>query len=125
MDSLIFHRDYDTAKRFMMIIRFGNDEPLITRIKEDVPKIKETIEKYSQGENELAFTSKDASIFTVAYLIKTKTDIRNIIKDLRGTLVSGSEMSVLLNDDSFFAVELGHHFISYRFDQVAAWLQHH
>ena len=115
-------RDYNSPKRFIMIIRFGTDEPLRTRVKESAPKIKDIIEQYCPDEYQLAFTTNDGSTF--AYVIKTKTNIHTISKVLRGTLRDGPQTSILLDDDFYLFAELGKDF-SGSHSKAATWFQHH
>ncbi len=117
---------YDDFKRFLLIIRFGKDEPLEIHTKKAGPEIKRILDEYCPGEYEWAFSANDGSAF--GYFIKTKTRIQTISRALKGELGgdlrNDGQISILLNDDKYLLIELGKHFIT-NVGKASGWLLHH
>jgi hypothetical protein len=110
------------AKRYLIIVRFGPEEPIRTRALKSVPEFVKIIERFAGKELQLAFTSRDGSTF--GYLLKTSTPLRIIHRALFGEDNSPGTAALLRNDD-FFAVEVGAEIDGRGFSRAWTWLQHH
>lgn len=87
-----------------------------TRLVNDFPMIKETLDNFADSEAQLAFRSND--FFLSAYFINTNLPlaiIRAALDKCEGTL----------GEDSYMAIELGDDFCGKGFTGAGTWLQHH
>ncbi|HJT63105.1 MAG TPA: hypothetical protein VJ797_15655 [Burkholderiales bacterium] len=109
------------AKRLLIVIRFGDETPVKVRAPKAAPAILAVIQRCSGGEHQLAFTSRDGSVF--GYLLKTTRPLGALRAELYGE--TGAGTAALLNEDHFFAVELGADFDGRGFSRAWTWLQHH
>lgn len=108
---------------YLVIIRFGDAGVITARVRESAPLIKKTIEKLSDGECQLAFTSRDGSAF--AYLMKTTAPLPVVRAELFGTSQNARGASPLLDGDSYLAIEVGAGFDGVGLSRAWTWLQHH
>lgn len=110
----------DEEKHYLVIVKYGGEEPVINRIRESAPQIKQTIERISAGNCKLAFTSEGGDLF--GYFVKTKSRAGVIKAALDGETRS-TDISSLRNDDSVLVLELGQDFNARGFSNVWGWLQ--
>jgi len=104
----------DSACRCLAVIQLKADST-IQRLAADVPKIVDFISRFSRGEHELAFRSKDGLLF--GYFLKTETPqfLQAEFDKCEGTQ----------SGDSFLVVEAGHLIAGLGFTRAWTWLQHH
>lgn len=109
-------------KKYILIIRLGESKPSVQRIREAAPKIKEAVEKHSNKDCQLAFTTPDGSIF--GYLLQTSKEPSYIRAALTGNLRDDHTPSILRSEDSVLCIEIGDTFSGEGFSRAWTWLQH-
>lgn len=107
--------------RYLIVIRFADEGDLRARARESAPKVKAIIERLSEKECQLAFTSRDGSVF--GYLLKVAVPLGQIRATLFGEMGGGT--AALLRADHYFAVECGNGHDGLGFSRAWTWLQHH
>ncbi|RWY20347.1 hypothetical protein EQH76_24665 [Pseudomonas aeruginosa] len=109
-------------KTYMILIRLANENVTQKHLRENGPLIKAVIEKYSQKDCQLVFTSPDGSTF--GWLLNTEQPLGKLKAALYGK-TKDTDTSPLFNGDSFLGMELGKDFEGTGFSNGWTWLQHH
>lgn len=119
-------------KRFLVHIRIGSAAPSRQRLIDACPAVKATIERLSNGNCQLAYTSSDGGTF--GYLLKTSKPSAMIRAEIEGTSNKPPKYgedepmppsSPLLNDDCILVLEIGEDFAGHGFSRAWTWLQRH
>lgn len=107
---------------YLVVVRLAAANANPARLRESAPIVKTVIEKYSDRETQLVFTTPDGSTF--GWFINTNQPIEK----LRAALYGETKDTVhagLLNDDSLLILQVGEEYAGRGFSQAWTWLQHH
>jgi len=108
--------------RYLIIVRLG--VATAERVRECFPRVKDYLEKASDGEMKMVFASPSGDV--VVCVFKTRLFAHKVITDLMGTSQNPPPGSCILHrDDSALITEVGEDFSGIGFSQGWAWLQHH
>ena len=110
-------------RKVLAVIRIGSQDATRSRINEAAKNVIAVIDRLSEKENQLAFTTKDGDSFGI--LMKTDVPLRVLREELCGTSKSSAQGSPLLNNDSCLLLEIGEEFDGRGFSRAWTWLQHH
>lgn len=111
----------DVGKTFLTVIRLANENAKPSHLRSHGPLIKDIIEKYSNRDCQLVFTSPDGSTF--GWLLNTTQPLGKLKAALYGK-TKDTDISPLLNGDSFLGMELAKEFDGTGFSSAWSWLQH-
>ncbi len=108
-------------RKYFVLIKLGNSTPILQRVRESAKAIQLAIEKVSNNDCQLVFTSSSGDCF--GYLLKTIVPSGVIKAELDGRTAS-SDTSALRSDDSVLVLEVGEDFTGTGFSRGWTWLQH-
>lgn len=112
----------DIEKTYFIIIRLASENATLKNLKESGPVMKAIIERYSNRECQLVFTSPDGSTF--GWLLNTSQPLSKLKAALYGE-TKDAPTSSLLRGDSFLGMEIGRDYDGTGFSNAWSWLQHH
>ena len=108
--------------RFLAVIKIGQQQPSLERLREAIPTIQDALRRFSLGDLKLAFSSHDGSTFGI--LFKSEHHPNAIRSYLTGSSYGTNHTAVILNDDNLLVVQVGELFSGWRFSRAWTWLQH-
>jgi hypothetical protein len=116
-------------RKYLVHVRLGGREPLISRINESVPRLKRDIEEISRGNYTVAWSSEDGG--TIAFFIITTLEAAQIMARIespdKDSLFSGRKQTyrggALIGEDQIAVLELGGDFVTRRLEQPVTWLR--
>lgn len=109
-------------KTYLVLIRLTAENAQPSNLRESAPMIKGLIEKYSDQDCQLVFTSPDGSTF--GWFLNTKEPLGKLQAALYGK-TKDAPFSPLRRGDSFLGLEVGKIFEGTGFSNAWTWLQHH
>ena len=110
------------ANRYLAIIKVGQQQPTIERLREAIPAIQDALRRFSIGDLKLAFSSHDGSTFGI--LFKSEHHPGAIRSALTASSYGTEHTAVILNDDNLLVVQVGEQFSGWHFSRAWTWLQH-
>jgi hypothetical protein len=120
-----------SPRKYIVHVRLGGTAPLISRITESMPRLKEEIKLLSQGNYTVAWTSEDGG--TIAFFVVTKLNSAQLLARIespdKDSLFSGTKQTYrggpLAGEDQIAVVELGGDYATRRLEQPITWLRNH
>jgi hypothetical protein len=116
------------ARCYLVVVRIGRRNPDPKRVLATLADVKESLQRCSVGDVELAFNSRDVE--TTGLLLKSTYHPKGIVSVLRGSGLSGdssgygaTRSASLLNDDDVVVFEVGGDVGSHGFSKVQMWIE--